>query len=113
MMSFPIVLEVLHRALDVGGLFAFISATKQQHTGSAGQRVINRIARSAVDSQLEQTSAQRFKIAKVAGSKPINSCHNPGACSDVLEFSQPIAQDVSTRSREVAAYFEGLIHCNL
>ena len=84
-----------------------VASTEQQNNLRSGNRVIDPVALSHVDSQFPNTVPAKFVIAEVAQFDAIDSTINGDSCPDVAEPRVPFLVNVVRILREVMV---NLIH---
>jgi len=103
-------LPLAQRPFSVCGLFSFVAATEKQHTVPADHPVIDTVALSPIDPQLEQTLTQRLAVARIPGGQSVDSDRNLRLCAGITQLRQPNDnRGLTTRTEEKAGILDSCL----
>src|SRR6266403_6399629 len=97
---------MFQRPLDVRGLLSLVAAAEKQYKFPADHRVIHSIARSPINPWFVQSLAHRLAVAKVPGSKPVDSGCYLRLCAGIRQLRQPIVEDILSGAADVVTDFD-------
>ncbi len=100
---FLVVLQVIERPGDVGGLFSFVTAAKQQHANPAEHRVIDPVPGPPLNPQFVHALAQGPAVAKVSRCQPVDSTCDLRLSMNISQSRQPIVEYILSSAADIMA----------